>query len=402
MHRYFCVLLLILFILLNISLLRAQVVLNEILYDPNGADTQAEEWIELFNQGSDQNMGNWSLDPDNGSYYYFPNFIFPANAYVIIIIKDGGGVDDLDFSDNLGHLYINASSKLGNTSGHVDLYNSTSHNENTIVDYVEWGTGGEEHEDWAVAAGIWTENDAVPDVLEGHSIEYDGDGNSSTDWFDQSNPNPGQDNSLPVELSSFTAAFHDTYITLHWTTHSEINNQGFYILRSNEMNGEYIQVSPLIAGEGTSSERHDYLFHDRNIEREKNYWYKIKQVDYDGTVKIYGPVMVSTSKSQETGKEGALPTESRLIGNYPNPFNPGTTLTFAIGGDQPISVQLQIYDLLGRKVKDILDQIFRPGFYDIPWNGDDNYGRQVPGGIYYCRMIASTGFIQTLKLVKMN
>ena len=125
-------------ILFMVGIAESDVVINEVLYDPVGADTQAEEWIELYNNGGSQSLNGWSLDPDNAPYYDFPNLTVPSGKFVIVILKGGGGTDDLSFDgDNAAHLYIDNSSQLGNTSGHVDLYNSTTRSSDTIIDYVE-------------------------------------------------------------------------------------------------------------------------------------------------------------------------------------------------------------------------------------------------------------------------
>ena len=59
------------------------------------------------------------------------------------------------------------------------------------MDFVQWGGAGIDRESVAVSAGQWEAGTFVPDVPEGHSIEYDGAGDTASDWFDQATPNPG-------------------------------------------------------------------------------------------------------------------------------------------------------------------------------------------------------------------
>ncbi len=86
----------------------------------------------------------------------------------------------------------------------------------------------------------------------------------------------------------------------------------------------------------------------------------------------------------ETGPDGSLPKEFALSQNFPNPFNPVTTITFDVPGGagdvQP--VLLSIYDVRGRLVRTLVDDAFGPGAHRVVWNGTDSEGRPVPSGIY--------------------
>lgn len=73
-----------------------------------------------------------------------------------------------------------------------------------------------------------------------------------------------------------------------------------------------------------------------------------------------------------------------LFNNYPNPFNPGTTIGYSL--DRPSQVDLKIYDALGRFVKTLASGIKSPGEHKISWDGRDSLGRQVSSGIYYYRI----------------
>lgn len=75
-----------------------------------------------------------------------------------------------------------------------------------------------------------------------------------------------------------------------------------------------------------------------------------------------------------------------LYQNYPNPFNPNTTIAFYL----PVSevVNLGIYNSLGQKVRNLTAQRFAAGVQQVQWDGKDNLGREVPGGIYFYRITA--------------
>jgi hypothetical protein len=90
------------------------------------------------------------------------------------------------------------------------------------------------------------------------------------------------------------------------------------------------------------------------------------------------------------------------VGNYPNPFNPSTTIRYELPKDA--SVKMEIYDVTGRKVKTLLDGSRSAGYYSVVWNGRDENGREVASGMYLYRFTATpiTGekaFTQSGKLV---
>jgi|CZKP01.1.fsa_nt_gi hypothetical protein len=85
-----------------------------------------------------------------------------------------------------------------------------------------------------------------------------------------------------------------------------------------------------------------------------------------------------------------------LYGNYPNPFNPSTTISFFIPANG--NVEINIYDILGIKVKSLLIQRLNSGDHNILWNGKNDYGSELTSGIYLYR-IKFQDKVQTGKLV---
>lgn len=70
--------------------------------------------------------------------------------------------------------------------------------------------------------------------------------------------------------------------------------------------------------------------------------------------------------------------------NYPNPFNPSTTISFTL--EKQSRVQIEIFDLQGKQVCKIQDKEFPAGEHSVVWDGKDNYGMQLPTGIYFYRL----------------
>jgi len=83
--------------------------------------------------------------------------------------------------------------------------------------------------------------------------------------------------------------------------------------------------------------------------------------------------------------EGSLAILNRLEQNAPNPFNPTTTIRFAVGRPGA-HVSLAIYDVTGRRVAGLLDGPMTAGEHFVRWDGKDDSGRPVASGVYFCRL----------------
>jgi hypothetical protein len=79
-------------------------------------------------------------------------------------------------------------------------------------------------------------------------------------------------------------------------------------------------------------------------------------------------------------------TETALLGNYPNPFQANTCISYNLKADGPAS--LEIYNLKGQKVKTLAGGTTKSGRHSLTWNGTDDSGKAIPGGVYFCRMRA--------------
>jgi hypothetical protein len=103
-----------------------------------------------------------------------------------------------------------------------------------------------------------------------------------------------------------------------------------------------------------------------------------------------------TSRIANLGSAQLTPQDFHLGANYPNPFNPSTTIEYALPRSGPVS--LHIYDVLGRRVRTLVQKADHPlGFYNLKWDGLDQVGRSVGSGLYFYRLIAP-GFVRTQKM----
>jgi len=111
------------------------------------------------------------------------------------------------------------------------------------------------------------------------------------------------------------------------------------------------------------------------------------------TVSLTSGIQLITAVEEETP---LLPSGYALRQNYPNPFNPVTTINYSL----PVRghVNITIYNILGREVATLVDDIRPSGNHRVEWNGADKAGHQVASGIYLYRMSAGE-FVQTRKMV---
>ena len=97
-----------------------------------------------------------------------------------------------------------------------------------------------------------------------------------------------------------------------------------------------------------------------------------------------------------TVEEMSVPTQYALSQNYPNPFNPETRISYDIISSGMVSII--VYDILGRKIVDLVNEIKTPGRYNVLWNGNDALGNPVGSGVYLYQL-KSGQFSKTRKMV---
>ncbi len=112
--------------------------------------------------------------------------------------------------------------------------------------------------------------------------------------------------------------------------------------------------------------------------------YEIAGLSMDGyEVKIYEFEVLTGVESGH----GSLPDAGLRLGqNYPNPFNPSTTISFVLPRESHVT--LSIYDIRGRPVKTVRDEIVPEGYREVVWDGRDELGKGVSSGVYFYRLTA--------------
>jgi hypothetical protein len=200
--------------------------------------------------------------------------------------------------------------------------------------------------------------------------------NSSSQWS-MGTWNDGED-ALPVELTSWTASVSGNNVELNWNTATEVNNYGFEIQRKDGTSEVWNKIA-FIKGNGNSNSPKVYNYIEKNVNSGK-YYYRLIQIDLDGSFK-YSNVIEETVSG---------PNNFELSQNYPNPFNPSTKINYSVS--QKSDVQIIIYDILGNKVKELINREVEAGNYTAEFNAAN-----LSSGIYFYRLQAGN-FVDTKKM----
>jgi len=125
-----------------------------------------------------------------------------------------------------------------------------------------------------------------------------------------------------------------------------------------------------VNGKGTTTERQDYYYSDKNLSNGK-YFYRLKQIDYLGRYE-YSDVL---EVDYRTFKDYLLEQ------NYPNPFNPTTTIGFGI--KERSFVKVVILNNIGEEVAVVVNEEMESGFHQVEFNAVN-----LPSGVYFYQLIA--------------
>ncbi len=218
-------------------------------------------------------------------------------------------------------------------------------------------------------------------------------GFGDTSWFVYSNEATAYIPAItPVELTSFNANIIDSKVHLSWQTATETNNRGFEIERSQPLEASLAEGGKsklksqtwenigFVNGQGTTTQPKNYSFTD-NEKLSGSYKYRLRQIDFNGSFKYSKVVEVIVT----------IPAKFSLEQNYPNPFNPTTTIEYSVGS-QKMAI-LKVYDVLGREVATLVNEVKQPGDYEIEFDGS-----KLASGIYFYKLTAGN-FIDVKKMI---
>lgn len=229
--------------------------------------------------------------------------------------------------------------------------------------------------------GVFT---AVPTILNGNELW--GTVTSFSEFVIASPDVP-----LPVEMSEFSAESLNGIVVLKWRTESELQNEGFGIFRKTEDENEFTEIASFktnkdLIGLGTSPSGNNYLFEDQKAEIGQTYFYKLADYDTEGKREFYSEILQVTNELSESKSNSSF----RLHQNFPNPFNPETTIKFSVRKDTAQNVRLAIFNVKGELVKELVNEKLPKGDYHFIWNGTDRNGKEVGSGIYFSKLFTES------------
>jgi hypothetical protein len=190
--------------------------------------------------------------------------------------------------------------------------------------------------------------------------------------------------SIPVELSSFNGNYQNENVSLKWSTSTETNNRGFEVERKTTNSG-WIDLG-FIAGAGTTAKQSNYAFEDKNIPEGKLF-YRLKQIDFNGTVLYLQPIEINTAAIKDFSLEQ----------NFPNPFNPSTFINYNLPAE--CNVTVSVYNITGQLVKVLVNGKQEAGTYNVLFDAS-----RFSSGVYFCTIKAGqingkNVFINTKKML---
>ncbi len=159
---------------------------------------------------------------------------------------------------------------------------------------------------------------------------------------------------------------------LSWNESADSDFSYFKIYRGTTSDFTIDPASPLLTTTSTSWQ---------DIAGGFDSFYRVSAVDFSGNE---SPPTEATNTQVSGFSDENLPTATALTSIFPNPFNPSTTISFALPGDS--QVRISIYDVSGRLVQTLVDQLLDAGNHDVVWQGQDSQGRAQASGIFFVRL----------------
>lgn len=235
------------------------------------------------------------------------------------------------------------------------------------------------------------------EVAEGSSVFVEAGGSLTIQGTFTGDPSSVQGDgsvTLPVQLTSFTVTAQRLEAILRWSTATEVNNYGFEIERrtasgfrsqASDSNDEPWTVAGFVRGAGTSTIPREYAFRDSRVESGR-YAYRLRQVDLDGSF--------SYSSAAEI-EIGTAAKELTLGSNYPNPFNPETSIEFTL--PQTGRATLKVYTMIGQEIGTLFDGIAEGGkIHRVTFSGPS-----LPSGLYFYKLeFGSATIVKRMILLK--
>ena len=193
------------------------------------------------------------------------------------------------------------------------------------------------------------------------------------------------DDTLPVLMYSFSAHLLNNKVELKWQTSPLTEFEIFEVQRDINEKWETIatiEATPLDYVQQGFFYVDDIAGLSNGISQIR---YRIQYIDMTGEA-AFSPVQIIALKK---------PTSMWLAQNFPNPFNPGTTISYAI--TEPADVKLIVYNSLGEQVRILVNEYQYESIYSVPFDAS-----RVPSGLYFYKLLVNNRFVDMKKMLVMK
>ena len=180
----------------------------------------------------------------------------------------------------------------------------------------------------------------------------------------------------------------DNALILNWDTNNEQDIKCYVLDKSLD--------SLFVINEYSSFFIKDTFFRDFTYLMDDNIYYRLAALDHSDNMSIYSDTILFSNTSLQLSENSHFIQHFSLFQNYPNPFNPKTDISFFLPEDGYVS--LTIHDMLGRKIKTLVDGFQFAGYKKVNWNARNNYNELVSTGMYIYKMKAGN-FIEVKKML---
>jgi hypothetical protein len=353
----------------------------------------------IFGCGSGTNHTLEAIDGQSSSGYVqrFNNWSTGASTLSITVNVSQSATYTANFKPEHNIIFQNNFAGVG--SGGVIKVTGTQYNSPTSS--------------FPVVQGNTITGEAVNQVVNGLQCTF-------TQWSDASTSNPHT--FTPTDHTTYTASFSvkPTQVTvtsaggqnyqpvvLTWQVHpnSDVTYDIWLRIRENGVTGDPMLQTSSLSHNTTSYTSPVYI----NLPNGTQLLYWDVRAYHSPTGTSADPSYTCSGYGEAAPKAATNDAAKAGIGeevrefavsNYPNPFNPTTTIRFSLPDNARVSVE--IFNTLGEKVRTLIHgEVYQAGSYNVMWDGKDNYGRAASSRIYFYHIVAGQN-VKTMKMLLMK
>ena len=225
----------------------------------------------------------------------------------------------------------------------------------------------------------------LKDLIEAKSVQGDAKGATNIVFTDEVKP-------AAPQLLNVTPK--ENKLKLRWSSVNETDIAGYKIYFDTDKSGSPYNGNASVIGEPSPIDAGtDTSMAIKGLDTNKVYYCAIKAYDLSGNESEFSNELTIETTGCEQDRQ--VPEEYKLSQNYPNPFNASTNIKFSLPNQG--NVKIDIYNILGQKVRTLVNGNKPTGSYNYKWNGKNDHGVDVASGIYIYRM-KSENYIKIKKM----